>query len=542
MKKLAIFCFISLCALFICLFTYNSKAAFSIGDVNGDGKISANDYNLVKKSILGISSLTGDNRTRADINFDNKISSQDYILIKKIMLNQISVPTFTPVPVTPAPTATSTPTLTPAPTSTPEPKPTRIHFLNTGGSNAFLLESNDHYALIDASNPYEQGTSWDEPEATSVGKVIKYLKNLGVTKLDVIIASHSHSDHIGGMEKIATNFVGSGTKYYYRTYSTDNSDDVLHPDWDNKGFYERSISAMKNAGAELVEVTKKDPYIVLGDFEISIMNTSTPRDNEYTNINGKKYVYGENKNSLAVYVKYGNFKTLIAGDMEMEDEMDVANSIGDIDILQMGHHGLYTSSSQEYIKTLKPNYVIVSTDNFDLSNDITRFSSIRLAQKNGAQVYLTTKIKDAVVFNCVSNTCSVTSNDALVNFTIERKDNSPWEKVTYSGKSAWFYYNGSIYVEDDWIKYDGKYYHFSNRGQMEVGWQEITWSGGTNWFYFDLNNGDMLTGWQKLSWKGGTNWFYFDPTDGYMYANTTKTIDGKSYSFDSNGVCTSAGC
>ena len=88
---------------------------------------------------------------------------------------------------------------------------------------------------------------------------------------------------------------------------------------------------------------------------------------------------------------------------------------------------------------------------------------------------------------------------------------------------------------DGWSQENGKWI-YKQGGQKTTGWKEISWSGGTDWFYFD-GNGEMQTGWQQINWDGGNKWFYFDPTNGNMYKNTTVTIDGTSYHFDGNGVC-----
>lgn len=59
----------------------------TLGDVNGDGKISAMDYVLVKNHILKVQTLNSDQLTRADINGDGKISALDYVAIKNHILN-----------------------------------------------------------------------------------------------------------------------------------------------------------------------------------------------------------------------------------------------------------------------------------------------------------------------------------------------------------------------------------------------------------------------------------------------------------------------
>lgn len=68
----------------------------------------------------------------------------------------------------------------------------------------------------------------------------------------------------------------------------------------------------------------------------------------------------------------------------------------------------------------------------------------------------------------------------------------------------------------------------------------VGWIQNGCWYYYD-NSGNMLKGWQYLSWSQGYNWFYFK-SDGCMLANTTQTIKGTSYRFDSDGVCDSSRC
>ena len=109
-----------------------------------------------------------------------------------------------------------------------------IHFIRCGSSDSILLEAYGHYGLIDSSNPYkdiekevehvqidiskkEIDQSLDDPDK-SVKAVINYLNYLKVDKLDFIISTHAHNDHIGGMPAIAYYFVNENTKYYYKEY------------------------------------------------------------------------------------------------------------------------------------------------------------------------------------------------------------------------------------------------------------------------------------------------------------------------------------
>jgi len=99
-----------------------------------------------------------------------------------------------------------------------------------------------------------------------------------------------------------------------------------------------------------------------------------------------------------------------------------------------------------------------------------------------------------------------------------------WVKV--SGK--WYYMNSSGVMQTGWQKIGGKWYYLNSSGVMQTGWQKI----GGKWYYLN-SSGVMQTGWQKIDGK----WYYFE-TSGVMLSNTSKTINGKKYNFNSSGVCT----
>ena len=211
----------------------------------------------------------------------------------------------------------------------------KIHFINTGSSDSILIESKGNYCLVDSANPYNDGTSQSiSVENDTVRHVIKYLRKVGVKYLDCVIATHAHSDHIGGMVEIANNFANKKTKYYYKKY-VKNTDDVNSPSWDNIGYYSRAVNAMKSKGATLVEVTNKDnTNFSVGDFTIQLLNTA-PASTDEKNSGG--LAYGENKNSIVELVKYKKYSIFLAADMEMEDEGRIIKKVGQVDILKMGH-------------------------------------------------------------------------------------------------------------------------------------------------------------------------------------------------------------
>lgn len=99
-----------------------------------------------------------------------------------------------------------------------------------------------------------------------------------------------------------------------------------------------------------------------------------------------------------------------------------------------------------------------------------------------------------------------------------------------SGTDWYYFFDGSMYRDGIWW-IDGKTYIFTTGGKLSRGgWQFSQLE--AHWYYAN-SDGTALSGWKKLSGK----WYYFDPDYFFMLAGTTKTIQGKNYRFDENGVC-----
>ena len=387
----------------------------------------------------------------------------------------------------------------------------KIHFMNTGTSDAIIIESGGHYGLIDASHPYNDNTIYSTSDKKySVQHVVEYLNSLGVKYLDFVIATHPHSDHIGGMPVIASNFVNSNTKYYYRAYEGTLEDSTT--DYDNKGYYERAINAMAKSKAIFQEVTGKTPTITLGDFTIQLLNTEKATDNEK---NGGK-VIGENKNSIVQYIKYkGKYETLLAADMEREDEMAIANAIGKVEILKVGHHSHYSATSYPFVKKLSPKRAIVTNyDFFETFHPMGYYMEKSL----GTKIYYTSIANDAIVVEYKDDSYNITP-DNNISFNLIRSVSSGksyvWKYIDYF---AWALYRDGEPVYSEWYKDDN----------------------GT-WYYMNYL-GACQTGWAKLSWNGKENWYYFNG-DCSMVANKCMTINNEKFCFNASGACYSGrGC
>ena len=70
----------------------------------------------------------------------------------------------------------------------------RVHFIDVGQGDSILAESEGRFMLVDGGENDQAQT------------VVNYLKQAGVTRLDYVIGTHPHSDHIGGLDKVIDTF------------------------------------------------------------------------------------------------------------------------------------------------------------------------------------------------------------------------------------------------------------------------------------------------------------------------------------------------
>ena len=395
-----------------------------------------------------------------------------------------------------------------------------IHFIRCGSSDSILLEAYGHYGLIDSSNPYkdiekevehvqidiskkEIDQSLDDPDK-SVKAVINYLKYLKVDKLDFIIGTHAHSDHIGGIPAIAYYFVDNNTKYYYKGYR-ETIEDTIRKNWANYKYYLAAINSMKTKSAQMIDTTNKKIAFDLGEFHIELLNTDVDP-------NEKKEKLTENKNSIVTLIQFRNTKILLTADMTVEIEQKIKDFIGKIDILKLSHHG-YSESSYEFLKVVQPKYVIILNDIIPHYS----YSIINYLKDNyNTKIYLTGNI---------SKSSQSIENSAIK--LIFKKDGTEYEFINTGNE-----------VELDkslsgWLRWCDKWTYIGS-GKTVKELKFLNWSKGQDWFYFN-KDGIMLTGWQELERTGGKKNFYFELNNGYMIRSCSINIEGKNYTFDKDG-------
>jgi choline binding protein E len=232
----------------------------------------------------------------------------------------------------------------------------KIHFLNTGHSDCIILESYGKIAMIDSAE--DTDFPKDKPHLNLKGYediVVKYLLDNfsdenGNVNIEFVLGTHCHSDHIGGFDTVINHpniFVKTA---YLKPYNEQNICRFERVRWDNTEVYNQMLDAIKKNDVELVEEFD-EIKTVLGDFNIEFFNGKNRE---------RKIKFGENVNSVGTLVTIGKSRAFLAGDINYKagDEKRIADKIGNVDLLKVGHHGYLYSTSFYFVKKLMPKIAI----------------------------------------------------------------------------------------------------------------------------------------------------------------------------------------
>ena len=410
----------------------------------------------------------------------------------------------------------------------------RIHYINTkggGGSDAIVLESNGHFALIDMGEDYDfpdgsnprypirVGTS-RQNELVLEDRLFRHLSHLGVKKFDFILGTHVHSDHIGAADEVLKRYpVG---KLYLKKY-TDERITSQWRLWDNLFNYDNAIKTAKEKGVPLIQdIKKEDSRFKFGDMDIQLYNYK----NEYGPDGKLKRVYDDNSNSLVAVVTVAGKKIYLGGDLDNAEgaEDKIGPEIGKVDMMKWNHHYEATiSNTLPFLDSLSPSMVVHTS-----SNDANLASTREyLKQKNIQVVHASSQTKDATVFN-ISDKGFTDVSDTFPNIpTVTEK----W----YKEDDFWKYRLSDDQMAIGWHRLDdGDYYFFNGKGQMQAGrWLHMKDSREKlegNWYYLNSNGKMQTQGW----FRHDDAWYYISSTGDRLY-DQLAPIGGQKYLFDKDG-------
>lgn len=197
-----------------------------------------------------------------------------------------------------------------------------VTFLDVGQGDAAVLQCGGQTMMIDGG------------KAKASSYIYSWLKKNQISYLDVMVATHTDADHIGGLSG-ALNYAKVGTAYCPVTSGTTKT-------------FQSFVKYLKKQGKSIT-VPKAGDEFSLGGAQVRILGPTDPQAEG-------------NNSSIVLKVTFGDTSFLFTGDAEREEEQELLESGYDLEstVLKVGHHGSDTSTSYLFLRTVNPQYAVIS--------------------------------------------------------------------------------------------------------------------------------------------------------------------------------------
>ena len=249
-----------------------------------------------------------------------------------------------------------------------------VHFLDVGqGDSIFVELPNNKTMLIDAGENYHgEG-------------IINYIQKAGYSKIDYLVATHPHSDHIGSLPYIVRNFK-IGKVYMPKVTATSK-------------LYESLLKSIKSKKLTVKDAKAGVNIVKKGDLSVSII---APSQIDETNLNNC---------SIVIMLKYGDNSFLLTGDAET-GEMDSIKADLNADVLKAGHHGSKNSTTENLLTKVTPEITVISCGKNNEYGHPDK-EVLTLLKKFKSSVYRTDKNKTIVITSDGKNLNVSTDNQSI---------------------------------------------------------------------------------------------------------------------------------
>lgn len=233
-----------------------------------------------------------------------------------------------------------------------------VHIIDVGQGDSILVRCEGKNMLIDGGVPDETST------------VENYLENQKVARLDYVVGTHPHEDHIGGLVDVIKNY-DVGTIIMSDAETTTKT-------------FENLLNAIALKNKKITRAVPGNNY-TLGGAKFTILAPLR----KYDDLNDM---------SVVIRLVYKKRSFLFTGDASKESEEDMLAKGENLtaDVLKVGHHGSSTASTEEFLKAVNPKYAAISVgagNSYGLPN-----TSVVSRLKNMGITTLRTDINGTIVF------------------------------------------------------------------------------------------------------------------------------------------------
>ena len=366
-----------------------------------------------------------------------------------------------------------------------------VHFIDVGQGDSILIQTPAGKTMLIDAGPSDAGAA-----------VVSYVKGLGIRSLDVVVATHPHADHIGGMPAVLNNipvkqFIDSG---YPST--TPDYEDMLNI-IDQKGIPFRTVRTG--------DIISLDPSLT-----ISVLNPP------------KTFFDNANDNSVVLRVGYGTTAFLLAGDAGFmaENAMIMGGEDLGADVLKVGHHGSSSSTSAQFLNEVVPSIGVIEVGAGNSYGHPTATTLKRLSTA-GVDVYRTDLVGTVSVVTdglTVKVTQAGSSQTPVTATTVPVVSTVPSTTITTYATTASSPYAPSLTITG--LNLADEYVTIKNTGNLAVSldcWK-LQDEGANNVYTFPaivLASGDTMKVYSHASGPMGTNVVYW--TTSFVWNNDGDT-------------------